>query len=85
MIVPLLMAADKAVKAKSLVDCILEECGAAVVDDDNHKAVFMGLGNKSFCAVFKSLKQSPSLDINYTDWIFIDNLLELIKLLNPPI
>ena len=34
-IVPLLMAADKAVKAKSLGDDALEECRAAVADDDD--------------------------------------------------
>ena len=38
-IVPLLKAADKAVKAKDLVDEVLEECGAAFKDDDNSKAV----------------------------------------------
>ena len=35
LIVPLLMAADKAVKTKSLVDDVLEECRVAVMDDDN--------------------------------------------------
>ena len=38
------MAADKAVKAKSQVDDILEECWAAVMDHDYPKAVFTGLG-----------------------------------------
>ena len=47
-IVPLLMAADKAVKARNLVDDILEECGVAVIDDDDPTAVFTGFGNKSW-------------------------------------
>ena len=48
LIVPLLMAADKAVKARNRVDDILEECGAAVIDNDYPKVVFTGLGNESF-------------------------------------
>ena len=52
LIEPLLMAADKAVKANCLVDDILEECGAGVMDDDNPKTVFTNLGNKTFFPVF---------------------------------
>ena len=36
---PLLKAADKAVKAKDMVDEVLEECGAAFKDDDSPKGV----------------------------------------------
>ena len=73
-IMPLLMVADKAVKARNQVDDVLEECGAAVVDDDNPKAVIMGLGNESFFPVFKLLKESPTVDIDYADSIVMDNL-----------
>ena len=45
LIIPFLMATDKAVKARILVDEVLQDCGAAVIDDDDPKAVFTGLGN----------------------------------------
>lgn len=73
-IVPLLMAGDKAVKAKNQVDDILEECGAVVVDDDNAKVVFTGLGNNSFSLVFKPLNWSPTVAINHPESIVMDDL-----------
>ena len=73
-IVPLLMAADKAVKAKDLVDDELEECRAAVMGDYDPKAVFTGLGNEIFSPVYKPLKCGPMEYINYADLIVRDNL-----------
>ena len=75
----LLIAADKAIKANNLVDDVLEECGAGVIDDGNPKVVFMGLGNKSFSPVFKLPKQGPTTEINYVDLIVWDNIEELDK------
>ena len=60
-LVPLFMAADKAVRVRGLVDDTLEECGVAVMDDDDpSRVVFTGLGNKVFPSVFKLLKHSPT-------------------------
>ena len=64
-LVPLFMAADKAVRVRGLVDDILEECGAAVVDDDNPRVVYTGLGNEVFPVVFKLLKCGPIVVISY--------------------
>ena len=56
------------------MDDILEECGAAVIDYDNPKVVFTGLGNKTFSPVFKTLKRGQTIDNNIVDSIVMDNL-----------
>ena len=50
------------------------EWRAAVVDDDNPKAVFMGFGNKSIFPVFKPLRLISTININYAESIVMDDL-----------
>ena len=45
-LVPLFMAANKAVRVRGLVDDTLAECGVAVMDDDNPRVVYTGLGHE---------------------------------------
>ena len=52
-LVLLFMAADKAVKARGQVDDILKECSTAVVENNNPRAIFTGLGNEVIPPVFK--------------------------------
>ena len=70
----LFMAAEKAVKVRNQVDDILEDCGAAVVDDDDPRVVLTRLGNKFSSPVFEPLKNSPTIDINYEEVIAMDDL-----------
>ena len=72
-LVPLFMAAEKAVKARCQVDDILEECGAAVKNNDDPRAVFSGLGNV-FPPVFNQLKCGPTVEIIYEGAIVMDDL-----------
>ena len=73
-LVPLFLAANNADKARGQVDDILEECAAVFMDNDNDRAVFIGLGSKVFPPVFKPLKHGPTFDINYVDVITFDDL-----------
>ena len=64
-LVPLFMAADKAVRVRGLVDDTLEECGTAVLNNDDPRAVFTSLSNEVFPLVFKPLRHCQTIDIEY--------------------
>ena len=73
-LVPFFMAANKAVRVRGLVDDTLEECGVAVMDDDNPRVVYTGLGHEVFPLVFKLVKHGPTIEVSYEDLIELDDL-----------
>ena len=66
-------ASNKAVKIRGLVDGTLEVFGAAVLDDDDPRAIYTRWCNEVFPLVFKPLKHGPIVDISCKDSVAIDD------------
>ena len=74
---PLFIVTDKAVKIKHKGDDILEVSGADVVDSDDPRMASTRLCNKDMPLVLKTLKEVPTVDVSYKNFIIIINNLHI--------